>query len=114
MAGEHEGHHLVAQLAIGHLLAGVGVAHLEQHREQVVRPRRPRLAARADESVDEPVEHTHRVGVLAVARGRDPLGRRQERVELLGREAQDDLERVPRLLRFGFDVRRKQRAPDDL
>jgi hypothetical protein len=47
VAGQEHGHHLVAELAVGHLLAGVLVAGLHEHPQQVPPPppaaRRPAM-----------------------------------------------------------------------
>ena len=59
VAGQHEGHHLVAELAVGHARAGLLVAGDQEHREQVALLL-PRTAARLDDVVHDAIEHGDR------------------------------------------------------
>ena len=77
VAGDEEGDHLVADLAVGHRLAGL-VPHREQGREHVVP-----LAAAPPALVDQPVDHLvelrDRAQEADVARERHPPGERHGR-----------------------------------
>ena len=111
MSGEQQGHHLVADLALGHPDALL-IARKEQHREQVA----PVLARAtlADDPVDNIVEAMRRSCELAVAGRRQPCrdqeaeAREAEIVEVLDPGAQAGDLRNP-----GGDVVVEEGSSDD-
>jgi hypothetical protein len=111
--GQHQGHHLVAQLPIGHPLAGLGVAGLDQHGEQIGAG--DAVLAAALDGVQ------HHVVERAQGRLESPVGgsgnharHREERVDGVHRVAQHHGQRAADGGGDGGEVLAEERAPQDL
>ena len=112
MTGQHQGHDLVAQLPVGHALAGLLVAGGKEHRQQVA-PVHPVSPALGDAIVHHPVQRAQGSGEAEVARGGQRARQRDQRLHRLDGVPQDHRQRAADRLGRPLEVQAEQGPPQD-